>query len=176
MVSLTLTVVAGLTPLGGYFSPQIVSPVPPLAIKNDMPEKQIVARLKEPTPTPTALPTPTPTNTPTPTPTPTVTLALTPTPIPAPVNLEDLFARFSEEFSVDKELLKRIAKCESSFNSEASFRDYVGMFQFASSSWSTIRARMNADPNPDLRRNAEEAIKTAAFHIANGGVGAWPNC
>jgi hypothetical protein len=35
---------------------------------------------------------------------------------------------------------------------------------------------MGLDANSDLRFNAEEAIKTAAFHISQGGQGAWPNC
>jgi hypothetical protein len=35
---------------------------------------------------------------------------------------------------------------------------------------------MGLDSNPDLRFNADESIKTAAFKIAHGGIGAWPNC
>jgi hypothetical protein len=35
---------------------------------------------------------------------------------------------------------------------------------------------MGLDTNPDLRKNAEEAIRTAAYKILNGGRGAWPNC
>lgn len=111
--------------------------------------------------------TPIPTDTPTPTPPPAVT---------APVDLDGLFSRFASEYSVDREQLKRIASCESHFNNDATNGDYVGMFQFAASSWSAVRSRMNADPNPDLRRNPEEAIKTAAFHISRGGQNAWPSC
>lgn len=111
-----------------------------------------------------------PTETPTPTPT------APPPPVTAPGDLDSLFARFSDEYHVDRELLKRIAKCESGFNTEAVNGDYLGMFQFASSSWSAVRARMGADPHPDLRKNAEETIKTAAYHIANGGQNAWPSC
>jgi hypothetical protein len=133
--------------------------------------EQKIAIVPTATPTPTNTPTPTPTQIPSPTPTPT-----TPPPVAAPVDLEGLFTRFAGEYSVDRELLKRIAKCESSFNNEASNGDYLGMFQFASSSWTTVRSRMNADTNPDLRKNPEEAIKTAAFHVSTGGQNAWPSC
>lgn len=118
------------------------------------------------TPTPTNTPTPTPTNTPTPTPQPIVTSS----------DLESLFGKYAGEYSVDKELLKKIAKCESGFNAGASFLDYGGMFQFSSSSWSSTRQQMNQDPNPDLRYNAEESIKTAAFKISVNGPSAWPSC
>jgi hypothetical protein len=162
-------------------SSTLISPIPNPALQSELPEGQIVAMLSEPTPTPlpTATPTPSPTHTPTPTATPSPTDTPTPTPPPsvaAPVDLESLFSRFADEYKVDKELMKRIAKCESSFNSEASNGDYLGMFQYASSSWSGVRSRMGADPNPDLRKNAEETIRTAAYHIANGGQGSWPSC
>jgi hypothetical protein len=180
MVAATLAVFSGFAPLSGYFSPHLVAPVPPVAIESAIPEEKLVAMLSEPSPTPTSTPTPTPTNTPTPTPTatptPIPTATPTPPPVAAPVNLDDLFSRFAGQFSVDKEQLKRIASCEAGFNNDSTNGDYVGMFQFASSTWSVIRGRMNADPNPDLRRNPEEAIKTAAFHVSQGGAGAWPSC
>ncbi len=129
----------------------------------------------EPTPTLTPTPTPTPTLTPTPTPTPLPTT--TPTPITAPVDLESLFITYSNKYSVDKNLLKKIAACESGFNTNANFRNiYKGMFQFAASSWESVRTAMNMDPNPDLRTNPEEAIKTAAFMLSVGRKNAWPTC
>jgi hypothetical protein len=131
-----------------------------------------------PTPIPTATPTPLPTATPTPIPTATPTP--TPTPIPTPIvtsaDLEQLFQKYADSYQVDRELLKRIAACESGFNSNASFLDYAGMFQFSTESWTLTRQGMSEDSNPELRKNAEEAIKTAAFKIANGGQNAWPNC
>lgn len=134
-----------------------------------------------PTPasTPTATPTPTPTNTPTPEPTSTPEPAATPTPQPtlAPVpDLETLFQKYSDEYVVAKDLLKRIAKCESGFNSEADTGLYVGMFQFASQTWINARNAMGLDPNPDLRKNPEESIRTAAFMIERGQQNAWKNC
>jgi hypothetical protein len=181
MVAATLSVFSGLTPIFGvaHASVQIIAPIPPQALETDnhVPEETLVAMLEEPTPTPTNTPTPTPTATPTPTPIPTATPTPTPPPVvTAPVDLDELFSRYSGQFSVDKDQLKRIAQCEAGFNNNSVNGDYVGMFQFATSSWSVIRGRMNADPNPDLRRNPDEAIKTAAFHIAEGGIGAWPSC
>lgn len=146
--------------------------------------KEIASPLPLTTPSPTATPTytPTPTQTPTPTPTsiPTPTPTQTPTPTPLPTltssDLEAFFSKYAGEYSVDKELLKRIAKCESSFNTNAENGDYQGMFQFSSSSWTTTRSQMNLDTNIDLRKNAEEAIKTAAFKVSVNGQRAWPNC
>lgn len=156
--------------------------------------KQEIVEKKEPSPTatptlePTTTPTPPPlTETPIPTPIksgPTPTNMPTPSPQAAPQiqpsseDLESLFARFSEEYKVDKDLLKKIAACESGFNASSynTAYDYGGMYQFASGTWNTVRGRMGADPNPEFRFSAEESIKTAAYHIANGGRGAWPNC
>ena len=134
------------------------------------------AIIPSPTPTATSTPSPTPTEAPTPTP----TTAPLPTPTPAPVltssDLENLFSKYAGQYSVDKEMLKRIAQCESGFNAAASYLDYGGMFQFSPSSWSVTRTAMNQDPNPDLRFNAEESIKTAAFKISINGPSAWPSC
>lgn len=125
--------------------------------------------------------TPTPTTTPSPTltPTPTITLTPSPTPIPiiiAPKELDDLFVKYGNEYSVDKELLKRIANCESTLNINATAGDYAGLFQFSKQTWINTRLIMGADANIDLRFNAEESIKTAAFLISRGKTGIWPNC
>ena len=139
--------------------------------------------LTPPTPTPTITPSPTPTNTPTPTPTNTPTPTSTPTPTPtpqpvsAPTDLESLFAKFSSEYSVDKEKLKRIADCESHFNANANYNDmYIGMFQFSEGSWVSTRTHMNLDSNPALRTNAEESIRTAAYLVSVRGTSPWPLC
>lgn len=110
------------------------------------------------------------------------TIAPTAIPTVAPTiavvaDLGALFQTHATTYNVDAELLKKIARCESGFNTVANNNGlYTGMFQFAAQTWSANRARMGLDPNPDLRTNAEEAIKTAAFMIANGGINAWPNC
>lgn len=128
-----------------------------------------------PTPTYTPTPTPTPTNTPTPTPTPTPTVYIPP---PAPGELDNYFKRYSGEFSADENLMRKIAACESGYNvsSHNTTFDYAGMYQFSRDTWINTRTNMGADSNPDLRFNAEEAIKTAAFKISRGGQGAWSSC
>ncbi len=150
---------------------KIVSPLPLVHVTSTPPS----------TPTPTDTPTPTMTPLPTPTATPTILPTQTPTPTPqvmttSPTDIDGLFAKYATEYSVDQEQLKRIARCESSFNVNATYGDYVGMFQYATQSWVTVRSEMGLDTNADLRRNAEETIKTAAFHISRHGAGAWPNC
>jgi hypothetical protein len=61
-------------------------------------------------------------------------------------------------------------------NPAASNLQYAGMFQFGPGTWESVRGRMNLDPNIELRYNAEEAIRTAAFYISINGERAWPNC
>lgn len=138
-----------------------------------------------PTPTPSQiLDTPTPTLTQTPTPSPTLslslTLSVTPTirPIASPGSLDELFTKYSNEYHVDINILKKIAKCESNFNPNAIGPKglYVGMFQFGDGSWQSIRKQMGQDPNPSLRTSAEESIKTASYAISLGRAGMWPSC
>jgi hypothetical protein len=126
------------------------------------------------------IPTPTSINTPTPT----IAVMPTDTPSAAPrfpsivtsENLETLFSKYGTEYGVDANWLKKIAKCESNFNPNADSGLYVGMFQFAAPTWSSTRTGMGFDPNPDLRRNAEESIRTAAYMLSHGRQNAWPNC
>lgn len=133
-----------------------------------------------PKPTPTLLPTdiPEPTLIPTSTPTP-IPPTNTPTPIPtiiSPGNLDSLFDKYANEHHIDKELLKKIAKCESGFNQEASNGPYLGMFQFTEQTWISTRTAMGQDSNPDLRKNTEESIKTAAYKLSQGASSAWSGC
>ncbi len=128
-----------------------------------------------PTPTNTPTPTPTPTNTPTPTLTPTPTIYIPP---PAPGEIDGYFKKYASEYSVDETLMRKIAACESGYNttSHNTTYDYAGMYQFSRDTWTGTRNQMSDDPNPDLRFNAEQAIKTAAFKISRGGQNAWRNC
>jgi len=141
-----------------------------------------------PSDTPTPIPSETITQTPTITPTPTLIITITPTdsitptptmkPITAPVNLDSLFSKYADQYHVDIQLLKKIAKCESNFNTNAVGPKglYLGMFQFGDGSWQSIRKQMGQDPNPSLRTSAEEAIKTASYAISLGRASMWPNC
>jgi hypothetical protein len=123
------------------------------------------------TPIPTATPfltlTPVPTDTPTPTPTPIIVL---------PQDLDELFTKYSSQYSVDKELLKRIANCESGLDTNASTGLYAGLFQFGEPIWIQTRNLLGLDSNVNLRFNPEESIKTAAFMVSQGHLGIWPNC
>jgi len=159
MVALTISLIAGLQPLSTTYA-QVVSPLP---LTSPTPTPIPTAT---PTPLPTAIPTPIPTSTPTP----------TPIPISAPVDLESLFGKYSNQYHADLGLLKKIAACESGFNATSENGPYAGMFQFMEQTWTTVRTRMGENPDSNLRKNAEEAIKTAAYVIGNGGVSAWAGC
>lgn len=93
-----------------------------------------------------------------------------------PQELEEWFDQYSALYGVSKETLKSISRCESNFNPAARNGNYVGLFQFASSTWVANRKAMGLDTNPDLRLNGEESIKTAAFKIARDGTSAWKAC
>lgn len=124
------------------------------------------------TPTPTLTPKPSPTRTP-------IKSGQAPTITPIPVTnqqLDSWFTKYSNHYSVERERLWSIALCESKLNPNAKSGDYAGLFQFAQSTWQITRKLMNLDPNPDLRFNPEEAIKTAAFKISTGGLSSWKNC
>lgn len=123
------------------------------------------------TPIPTASPSPTLTPSPTATPSPTLVPVII-----LPEDLDKLFTKYCDEYSVDKELLKRIAKCESGLNPNAGSNKYAGLFQFAEPIWIQTRTLLGQNPDTSLRFNAEEAIKTAAFMISQGHFGIWPNC
>lgn len=84
--------------------------------------------------------------------------------------------KYANEYGVDKEMMLYIAECESNFRSKAVNGPYAGIYQFVSSTWISNRRAMGLNENPNLRFNAEEAIKTAAFKMARDGFGAWPVC
>ena len=122
---------------------------------------------------PTDMPTPTMTIVPTSMPTATPTFVPT---IVTSSDLEVLFAKYGAEYNVDPNWLKKIARCESNFNPQADTGVYAGMFQFMAQTWISTRNSMGLDPNPDLRKNAEESIRTTAFMLAHGRQNSWPVC
>ncbi len=126
--------------------------------------------------TPTVIPTFTPSPTPIPTATPTPSPTPIPEPITAPFGLEPFFIKYSNEYSIDNQLLKRIAKCESGFGSGASSNGYGGMFQFSEVLWIQTRTLMGLNADINLRFDREESIRTAAFMVSQGHLGIWPNC
>lgn len=131
-----------------------VTPTPTLFIVQSTPPPPFFGQ-----PTPTGLPTP------------------TPQPILAPAELDALFNQYSQQYNIDKEQLKKIAKCESNFHTTSNNSGmYLGMYQFAAQTWASVRGVMGLDTNTDLRTNAEESIKTAAYMLSQGRQNAWPNC
>lgn len=143
-----------------------------------------VASMSEPaTPEATAIPIPTPTSAPTPTSTPTPTPEPTAEPEPtatpdvwSPADMEPIFSRYAGQYGVDKNVLERIANCESHFNPNAQNLGYLGMFQFGEKTWTSTREQMGEDINPELRRDVEQSIKTAAYLVSVRGTSPWPSC
>lgn len=148
------------------------------------------------TPTITPSPSPTPNSTPSPVPTLKPSMASSPSvhaniggtkllPSPSPSveptsttsgNLDSLFAIYSKEYGISQDLLKKIAQCESNLNTNSVNGDYVGLFQYASNTWINTRKGLGLNSDPNLRTNAEESIRTAAYQIAHSGTGSWPYC
>lgn len=121
---------------------------------------------------------PLPSPKPSPKPSPVIPLS----PLPSPVKsftsgeMDALFEKYAHFYGVDLNKLRGVAGCESGFNPGAVNGPYLGLFQFTVSAWVNTRASMGLDSNPDLRLNAEESIKTAAFKVSRDGFGAWPAC
>jgi hypothetical protein len=131
-----------------------------------------------PTPTEVITVTPTPSYTPTLTPTPTTLPTITSKPLVAPAYMEPLFNQYAAFYNVDGQLLRKIANCESHYNTGVVGGGglYGGMFQFAVGSWQSMRKQMGLDPNPDLRFGASESIQTAAYALSLGKASMWPSC
>lgn len=133
-----------------------------------------------PTETPTPVPTSTPTPAPTARPTAKPTQKPTPTPVPQPKfssqEINSFIERFSGQYSVDPNVIRHIALCESGFNPGAVKLSYYGLFQFGPVTWKNIRIKMGEDSDINLRLNAEEAVQTAAFAVSQHKGGIWPNC
>lgn len=108
---------------------------------------------------------------------PSVAPTTTPQPQAVPTEVLALIDKYSAEYGVDRNAMIVIAKCESGFDPAALGSGiYGGLYQFITGTWVSNRNAMGLDPNPDLRFNAEEAVKTAAFKMSRDGFGAWPVC
>lgn len=96
----------------------------------------------------------------------------------APTKFNALIDKYAGEYGADPNMMKKIAKCESGYNPEAISPSgaYHGLYQFVAGTWVSNRNAMGLDPNLELRRDPEEAIKTAAFKMGRDGYGAWPVC
>ena len=96
--------------------------------------------------------------------------------INAPEEVIVLIEKYASEYGVDKNMMLGIAKCESGFRENAVNGPYAGIYQFVSGTWVSNRRAMGLDENLDLRYNAEESVRTAAFKMSRDGFGAWPVC
>ena len=94
----------------------------------------------------------------------------------APQDIIALIEKYAVEYGVDRNMMIGIAKCESGFRENAINGPYAGIYQFVSGTWISNRRAMGLDENLDLRFNAEEAVRTAAFKMNRDGFGAWPVC
>jgi soluble lytic murein transglycosylase-like protein len=97
-------------------------------------------------------------------------------PVTGPAELEALVEQYATQYGARKDIMLIIMKCESGYNPNASNGSFAGLYQFMASTWVSNRNAMGLDPNPALRYNAEEAVKTAAFKMGRDGYGAWPAC
>lgn len=135
-----------------------------------------LSQTQSPTDTPSPSPTPTVTASPSPSP----TIKPTPSPVPQPdftsEEINGFIDRFAAQYSLDPNVLRHLALCESGFDAKAIKLSYYGLFQFGPTTWKNIRLEMGEDTNADLRLNAEEATQTAAYAISVGKSGIWPNC
>jgi len=94
----------------------------------------------------------------------------------APQDIITLIEKYAGEYGIDKNMMIGIAKCESGFRENAVNGPYAGIYQFVSGTWVSNRRAMGLDENLDLRYNAEESVRTAAFKMSRDGFGAWPVC
>lgn len=92
-------------------------------------------------------------------------------------HLDPLFEKYGEAYGVSAQKLKAIAFCESGFNTNARGSGiYGGMYQYLDSTWASTRRAMGMSEDQELKYDPEEAIRTTAWKIAAGGIGAWPVC
>ena len=88
--------------------------------------------------------------------------------------------RIAESYGVDPNLMLKIAKCENG-TYQPDRKNYAwpqitasGAFMFTNPTWIATRSQMGLpDPNLTLKHDFIENTKTAAWKIANGGIGAW---
>jgi soluble lytic murein transglycosylase-like protein len=86
--------------------------------------------------------------------------------------VEELIVRY---FGKDADMALRIAYCESRYNPLAKNKNSSasGVFQIIKATWISNRAAMGLDTDLDLRFNAEENIKTAAYIHSRRGWQPW---
>jgi len=97
-------------------------------------------------------------------------------PSQVPNNVIEIIEKYANFYGVDKNMMIYIANCESGFRTNAVNGPYAGIYQFLTSTWVSNRKAMGLDPDPNLRYDLEETVKTAAFKMSRDGFSAWPVC
>jgi len=90
--------------------------------------------------------------------------------------INSLLDQYATLYGVDVNVLRHLAICESGMDPTAETEYYAGLYQFSEYTWRHYRELLGEDIKPELRFNAEEAVKTAAYAISVGGEHNWPNC
>jgi len=116
------------------------------------------------------------------TPSPTASITATPTVEEKPDNLysseeiQGFLKEYSDKYGLDINYLRHVMVCESGFNPLAVNGVYAGLFQFDERTWATYREMTNENPDPKLRLDAREAVKTGSYVISIEKTDLWPNC
>lgn len=158
----------------------LVESVVLVSLNTKHPSQNVLAEATVQTQSPT--PTNAPTQPPTPEPTvePTPTIKPTPTPTPQPTyssqEINEFIDSYASSYNVSPHILRYIALCESGFNPAAVKLSYFGLYQFGKLTWESTRKNMSEDPDANLRLNAKEAVKTAAYVLQQNKAYIWPNC
>jgi hypothetical protein len=85
----------------------------------------------------------------------------------------------SAEFALDEMQLRKIVRCESTFNPYADSGHYKGLFQQAPEYWRGRVAEFNRHRDPDVAGhifNPFDNTRVSARMLAGGKSSHWPNC
>jgi soluble lytic murein transglycosylase-like protein len=88
----------------------------------------------------------------------------------------NMINQYSGEKGVSPDVIRHLAVCESGFRPDVKNGIYAGLFQYDPSTWKNFRKMMGEDPDPDLRFDAKEAIRTTVYLVSIGKQSLWPNC
>ena len=94
--------------------------------------------------------------------------------------IDRMIIKVAKAYEIDPGQFLKIAQCENGTH-QPYRKNYAwpqisasGLFMFTDSTWIATRALMGfPDPNLAFKHDAIENAKTAAWKIANGGIGAW---
>jgi hypothetical protein len=94
----------------------------------------------------------------------------------SPVEIHEFIERFASSYSVDPNVIRHLAVCESGLNPMAINKNYAGLFQFLPNTWINFRAQMGRDDDINLRLDAKEAIETTAYVLSVNKIDIFSTC